>query len=101
PAVRRVVLSDAPGTQIDTSVPQLCTASDAQLMLLGGAACPAGSKVGQGVVTVDSGVPGPGRFVTADVDFFNNTHQLIYLNTIRGTSARTVIRASVTSNQVV
>jgi hypothetical protein len=101
PAVRRVVLGFAPGTQIDTSAPQVCTAPDAELMLLGGAACPAGSKVGTGVVTVDTGVPGPGRFVTADVDFFNNTHQLIYVNTIRGTGARTVIRASVTSNKVV
>jgi hypothetical protein len=101
PAVRRVVLSFAPGTRIDTSAPQVCTAPDAELMLLGGAACPAGSKVGSGVVTVDTGLPGPGRIVTADVDFFNNTHQLIYVNTIRGTGARTVIRAEVGSRDVI
>src|SRR2546430_6064169 len=48
PAVRRVVLRFASGTRIDTSAPRLCTASDAELMLLGGSACPPGSKVGQG-----------------------------------------------------
>jgi hypothetical protein len=101
PAVRRVVLRPAPGARFDTSVPELCTASDAQLMLLGETACPAGSKVGEGVVTVDTGVPGPSRFVTADVAFLNNAGQLIYVNTVRGTVARTVIRAQVSSNMVV
>jgi hypothetical protein len=101
PAVRQVVETLASGARFDTSAPQLCTASDAQLMLLGESACPPGSKVGEGVVTVDTGIPGPGRFVTADVDFFNNTDQLIYLNTVRGTNARTVIRATVGANQVV
>jgi hypothetical protein len=101
PAVRRVVVKLAPGARFDTSAPELCTASDAELMLLGESACPLGSKVGQGVVTVDTGIPGPGRIVTADVKFFNNTNQLIFLNTIRGTSARTVIRGQVGSNEVV
>jgi len=101
PAVRRVVLRLASGARFDTSAPELCTASDAELMLLGESACRPGSKVGQGVVTVDTGIPGPGRFVTADVDFFNNTDQLILLSTVRGTSARTVIRAQVGSNETV
>ncbi|MGH2981625.1 MAG: hypothetical protein ACRDKV_06250 [Solirubrobacterales bacterium] len=100
PAVRRVVERLAKGARLDTSVPDACTASDAELMALGEPACPAASKVGEGVVTVDSGLPGPARFVTADVDFFNNTNQLIYLNTVRGTAARTVIRASVSSDAV-
>jgi hypothetical protein len=91
----------ASGARIDTSAPQLCTASDPELMLLGESACPPGSKVGQGVVTVDTGIPGPGRIVTADVAFLNNTDQLIYVNTARGTSARTVIRADVGSNTIV
>jgi hypothetical protein len=101
PAVRRVVLKLARGARFDTLAPELCTASDEELMAMGETACPAGSKVGDGVVTVDTGVPGPGRFVTADVDFFNNDHELIYLNTVRGTEARTVIRAVVTHRRIV
>jgi hypothetical protein len=101
PAVRRVVIQPAQGARFDTSVPDLCTATDAQLTALGESACPAGSKVGEGVVTVDTGIPGPGRFVTADVDFLNNTNQLIYVNTVRGTLARTIIRAQVSPSQIV
>lgn len=101
PAVRRVVETLAPGARVDTSVPDVCSASDPELMALGEAACPPGSKVGEGIVTVDSGLPSPARFFTVDVDFFNNTDQLIYLNTIRGTGARVVVRAQVSSNQIV
>jgi hypothetical protein len=95
PAVRRVVTQLARGARFDTSVPDACTASDAELMASGEAACPPGSKVGEGVVTVDTGVPGPNRFVTADVDLLNNTDQLIFVNTLRGGSARTIIRGKV------
>jgi hypothetical protein len=100
PAVRRVVEEFAPGARLDTSVPGKCTASDGDLMLLGEQACPPGSKVGTGEVTVDTGVPGPARFVAAHVDFFNNVDQLIYLNTVQGTGARTVIRAQVAGRRV-
>jgi len=96
PAVRRVVTILPRGGRFDVSVPGSCTASDAELTAKGGAACPPGSAVGGGVVTVDTGAPGPGRFVTADVEFFNNATdpdgELIFLNTVRGTEARTVIR---------
>jgi hypothetical protein len=94
PAVKKVVVKLARGARIDTSVPALCKASDAELMAEGASACPAASKVGQGEVTVDTGFPGPGRFVDADVDFFNNTDELIFLNTVKGSDARTVIRAT-------
>lgn len=101
PAVRRVVLTLPRGARFDTSVPGICKASDGQLMALGEAACPADSQVGTGKVTVDSGFPGPGRFVDADVTFFNNTDQLIYLNTVHDTAVRTVIRARVTRRRVI
>jgi hypothetical protein len=94
PAVRRVVTELAPGARYDTAVPDLCTASNAQLMLFGAPACPEGSLVGEGVVTVDSGVPGPARFVAADVDFLNNVDEQIFVNTVQGTPARTVLRAN-------
>jgi hypothetical protein len=96
PAVRKVTTILPKGGRYDTSVPEACTASDAQLMAQGGAACPEGSAIGGGVVTVDTGAPGPGRIVTADVEFFNNVDEFIYVNTVRGSGARTIIRAEVT-----
>jgi hypothetical protein len=95
PAVRRVVTVLPLKARFDTSVPVRCTATDAELMLQGAAACPAGSRLGGGEVTVDTGAAGPGRFVEADVQFFNNTNEFIYLNTVRDTGARTVIRAEI------
>jgi hypothetical protein len=57
------------------------------------------------VITVDTGVPGPGRIVTADTEFFNNAEdpggEFIYLNTVRGTGARTVVRADVDGRRTV
>jgi hypothetical protein len=93
PAVRRVVTMLPLRSRYDTSVPGLCTATDAELMAEGAAACPRDSRIGGGLVTVDTGLPGPGRFVEADVEFFNNTDEFIYLNTVRDSGARTVIRA--------
>ena len=93
------------GARYDASVPGSCTASDEELMLQGAAACPEDSRIGGGVITVDTGVPGPGRIVTADTEFFNNAEdpegEFIYLNTVRGSSARTVIRADVTGRTTV
>jgi len=101
PAVRRVILEAAPGTRIDTSVPGRCTASDAELMLMGAQACPPGSRIGVGEATVDTGFPGPGRFLAVHIDFFNNTDQLIFLNTEQGTGARTVIRSRIDGRRLI
>src|SRR4051795_11224405 len=48
PSLRRLVLSAAPGAQVDTSVPARCTATDAELKQKGEAACPAASRIGYG-----------------------------------------------------
>jgi len=105
PAVKRVETILPRGARYDAGVPGSCTASDAELMTQGGAACPEDSRVGGGVITVDTGVPGPGRIVTADTEFFNNAEdpegEFIYLNTIRGTDRRTVVRADVTKRTTV
>jgi hypothetical protein len=99
PAVRQVVTILPRRAHYNPSIPGSCTASDAELMAQGAQACPKGSAIGGGVVTVDTGIPGPERIVTADVEFFNNATdrhgEFIYLNTVRGTGARTVIRADV------
>jgi RTX calcium-binding nonapeptide repeat (4 copies) len=100
PAVRKVVQDLAEGAQIDTSVPARCTASDAQLMLQGAQACPAGSRVGAGMITIDTGFPEPGRFIVADVVFLNNTNQLIFVSTDRGSGARVVTRSAVEGRRV-
>lgn len=101
PPVRRVVTKLPRGGRFDTSAPGLCKASDTELIAQGATACPAESAIGGGVVTVDTGLPGPGRIVDADVEFFNDEHSFIYLNTVRGTGARTVIRADVTRRKTI
>ena len=105
PAVSRVVTVLPRGARYDTTVPGSCAASDAELTAKGAAACPEASAIGGGVVTVDTGAPGPARIVTADVEFFNNAAdpegEFIYLNTVRDTEARTVIRADVTRRRTI
>ncbi|HYU61969.1 MAG TPA: hypothetical protein VEK39_14515 [Solirubrobacterales bacterium] len=95
PAVRRVVTELAPGARFDTGVPALCAASDAELMALGASACPAESVVGGGAVTLDTGLPGPARFITSDVTLLNNTDELIFLFTDRQSGGRLVTRSQV------
>ncbi len=105
PAVERVVTKLPKRAQFDPSVPGSCEATDAELMAQGAGACPADSLIGGGVVTVDTGLPEPGRIVTADVVFANNAEdpegEFIYINTIRDSAARTVIRADVRRRKTV
>jgi hypothetical protein len=102
PAVRRVVERLARGARFDTSAPEPCAATDPELMLLGTAACPAGSAVGTGHLTLDTGVPGPGRLVEVGIDFFNNAGELIFLNQPGPLdSPRVVVRSVVNERQVI
>ena len=78
-AVQKVVIALAPGTTIDTSVPALCTAANAELTANGPGACPAASKVGGGEIDLDSGAPGPARILPFDVSLLNNKGELILL----------------------
>jgi hypothetical protein len=105
PAVKKVVTILPKGARYDASVPGSCTASDEELMAQGAAACPEDSRIGGGVITVDTGVPGPDRIITADTEFFNNAEdpegEFIYLNTVRDTDARTVLRADVATRRTI
>jgi hypothetical protein len=102
PAVRRVVEVLARGARFDTAAPGRCTASDPELMLLGGAACPGESRVGDGRITLDTGFPQPGRFIASPVDFFNNTDEFIFLNRALATETpRVVTRARVTRRRTI
>lgn len=86
PPVRHIVLRFAPGTRFDTSVPAACTASDAQLMAQGDAACPAASRVGSGQIDIATGLPAPGDLVQTDVSLFNAPGQLIFVVRRQGSS---------------
>ena len=100
PPVRMVVETLAAGARIDTAVPELCTATDAQLMAQGADACPPGSRVGAGTLRIDSGFPEPARFIDADVVFLNNTDELIFVSTERDSGARVVTRSMVQGGQI-
>lgn len=78
-AVQKVVIALAPGTTIDTSVPALCTASNAELTANGPDACPAASRVGGGELELDTGAAGPARILPFDVTMLNNEGELILL----------------------
>jgi hypothetical protein len=95
PVVRRVVTKLAKGARYDTSVPDACEASDAELMLQGSDACPEASQVGTGSLTLDTGFSGAARYADADVAFYNRADELIFVNTIRDTPARTILRAPI------
>jgi len=91
PAVAKVVETLPPGSRIDTSVPEACLASDAELASMGQAACPAASRVGSGELDLDSGA----GTVSFDVTQFNNRDQLILLLEQKGGGIRTASRAVV------
>lgn len=84
-----------PGTRIDTAAVPQCGASDAELMLVGAGACPAGSKLGSEVLKLDTGGPGDSRFVTADVTFVNNRDQIILISQDRSSGARVISRGTI------
>ena len=85
----------AEGARFDTSAIPWCEASDAELMAQGESACPAESRVATDETVIDTGVPGPARYSTTDIAFFNNDHELVLISTIRDTGARVVLRARV------
>jgi hypothetical protein len=78
-SVARLVVIFPAGAVIDTSVPEQCKASDAELLAQGAAACPSGSRIGGGTIVSDTGSSGdfPPRFVHSDVDNFNGDQEVI------------------------
>jgi hypothetical protein len=90
-AVSKVVETLPPGSRIDTSAPEVCSASDAEFATRGTAACPPDSRVGGGEVDLDTG----GATLSFDVTQFNNRDQLILLFEQKGGGIRTPSRAEV------
>jgi len=64
------------GTKIDQRLVAACTASDAELMAQGPAACPQ-SQVGDGTVTLMTGFPPPADLVLADVTILQGEGELL------------------------
>jgi hypothetical protein len=91
PSFSHVRVAFAPGTVVDTRALPACTASDAELMAQGAAACPSTTRVGTGMADVDTGLPGPNRHVVADTVFLNAPGELVFVFTIRGNGARVVL----------
>jgi hypothetical protein len=85
----------AEGARFDTSALPHCKASDAELMAQGPAACPSETRVGTDETVVDTGSPGPGRYMTANFSFFNNDRELILLAVVRENDLRVVVRAKI------
>jgi hypothetical protein len=74
PFLRRMVFHPPEGMRFDTSVPEKCTATDAELAVRGPDACPAGSRLGGG--TVD----GIFYFPFSDNEFHRYHHNTYVLN---------------------
>jgi hypothetical protein len=70
-----------PGTAFDPDAVPRCSATDAELMLEGAAACPPDSRVGTGTIVTDTGSTSPSipRYVTNDVTQFNAGDEVIVL----------------------
>lgn len=82
--VRRFLLAAPEGSTFDGSAVPACDASDQQFQLMGKAACPAKSVVGEGFITILTGFPGEEPF-SLDATAFNSGDGIIELFTMPGT----------------
>jgi hypothetical protein len=95
PYMRKMVFYAPPGQRFDTSVPERCSATDAELEARGGAACPAGSRIGGG--TVEGSFLG---FPTKlDVESYNAADAMIMVASSPG--LYTVMRGHIAPDQSV
>ena len=92
PAVRSVVTTFPAGTRFDTSAAPVCNASDPQLVAEGAGACPAGSRIGSGLLEFLTGFGPPIDPLVFDVVIFNNAQGPILLATLRGGGLRVPAR---------
>jgi hypothetical protein len=75
------------GSRINESALPTCTASDEQLKVEGGAACPAGSDVGPGHVSFMTGLGAPVDPFLLDNEWYHGPHQIFGLFTPPGAPA--------------
>jgi hypothetical protein len=103
-SVAKVTLTFAPGTRIDTAVPERCSATDSEFQSQGAAACPPGSRVGGGEIDVDFGAEGGAvpRVVNLAATLFNADGALIVFFESTNTSPviRTAARSPITGTTI-
>jgi hypothetical protein len=92
PYMRSMTFANPSGFRFDTSVPDRCTAGDAQLALFGASACPLASRVGGGTATGKF----MGRTTTLQVTDFNNADEQIML--VQSPLVATVARGRIASD---
>lgn len=92
PAVRRIVEIFPPGSTTDPGAIPHCTASDAELMAQGAAACPPGSHFGDGFAEFVSGFGPPADPILLDVNVFFTGDGQANLATERRSGVRFVTR---------
>lgn len=83
--IRSLLIALPTGTVFDASAAPECRASDAELTLLGPAACPAASQVGSGSFTAITGIGAPVDPFVGDLYVFHGPAQLIEVVTAPGT----------------
>lgn len=80
----KLVIQLPAGLRIDQGLVPACTASDAELMAQGASACDSQSRVGSGVVTLMTGLPGGASVLTADVTIMQGQGEWLDLFRARG-----------------
>src|SRR5918998_5160530 len=78
------------GTRVNQSALPVCTATDAELRVRGGSACPEGSALGPGRVKFVSGIGSPFDPVTLDNDWYHAPGQIVGLFHPHGSSSPTL-----------
>jgi hypothetical protein len=77
-ATAQMVIHMPSGTVVDTTVPPQCHATDAEILVLGPAACPADTWIGSGFARSDNGPPdSETRYSNTTLTHFNNQDEVV------------------------
>jgi hypothetical protein len=79
PAITSLDIALPEGTAFDGRAVPACTASDAELLVLGRLACPAETQIGNGTISVDTGAGPPIDPATTTTVWYNGGDHLIEL----------------------
>jgi hypothetical protein len=83
------------GARYDGGAVPACTATDAQVMVQGAAACPARSRVGRNDFVIDTGLPGAQRYLHEDLTYLNEPGGIKLLARDRTNGQKLVFHATV------
>jgi len=101
PAIALIEIELQEGARFDTGALPQCSASDAEIMAQGAAACPPESQTGAGTLLTDTGaIGGLPREVTNTLTQFNDDGEAITLAESQNPQTRVVSRATIEGNRV-